>query len=1198
MAPDSADNRDLRPGSLSVVRPSASGGKGSFETFVKITTDGSVTAFNGHVDLGTGIRTALGQIVAEELDVSFARVVVVLGDASRVPNQGATIASETIQITAVPLRKAAAQARHFLIARAAERLELPVEDLAIEDGLIRGRDNRSVSYGELIAGETIRLELADAVPVKAVNAYTIVGQSVPRADLPAKATGELVYVHDMRVPGMLHGRVIRPPYAGVDAGAFVGTSLIAIDEASVRDIPGLVAVVRIGDFVGVIAEREENAVKAASQLKVIWKPTPTLPGLKDVETALRANPSTPRTLIDKGDVDAAIAAAARPMPRTYVWPYQMHGSIGPSCAIADCQEGNVRVWSGTQNPHILRADLALLLQRPETEIDVIRMEAAGCYGRNCADDVSADAVLLSRAAGRPVRVQLTREQEHAWEPKGTAQLMDVKGGLRADGSVAAYDFATRYPSNGAPTLALLLTGTIAPVPAVFEMGDRTAIPPYDYDAMRVVVHDMPPIVRASWFRGVSALPNTFAHESYIDELATEAGVDPIEYRRRYLKDQRAIDLVNAVAERAGWTPRPVWKEPIAEGNIVRGRGFAYALYVHSEFPGYGAAWSAWIADVAVNKATGDVSVTRVVAGQDSGLMINPDGVRHQIHGNVIQSTSRALMEEVSFDRNSVTSREWGAYPIITFPDVPKIDVLMLPRQDQPPLGVGESASVPSAAAIANAIFDATGVRFRELPLTPDRILRGLRGEQDAAAGALPLAAPKPPGPADKWKNPFAGRRGALATAGALCAAVVGVAAAALPWRSIAPIARPDTSVYSAVTIARGRQLAALGDCAVCHTEANGTVNAGSRPLETPFGIIYSTNITPDVETGIGAWSYPAFERAMREGIHRDGRHLYPAFPYTHFAKATDADLQALYAYLMAQAPVRADTPKNALAFPFNLRPLMAGWNALFHMPKVFEADASKSEVWNRGAYLVEGFGHCGACHSPRNALGAEKAKAYLAGGFAEGWEAPPLTSLSHVPIPWSEDELYTYLRSGESRFHGVAAGPMAPVVKELGALPDQDIRAMAVYLGSFNENAISQAAQYVLAAKLETLTSTRIVSASTIGARLYQGACAVCHAVGASPLFGSRPSLALNSNLHSAVPDNLVQVILHGITSPVSSDLGYMPAFKDSMTDEQIAELVSYLRRQFAPDKPAWADVQATVSHARQWISREMAHHVPLSGRY
>jgi nicotinate dehydrogenase subunit B len=1182
-----APEPDRRPGSLSVIRGAGSGTDAIFETFVKISADRTVTAYNGHVDLGTGIRTALGQIVAEELDVSFARVIVVLGDTSLVPNQGATIASETIQVSAIPLRKAAAQARQFLIARAAERLELPEQDLVVEDGLVRGHDNRSVSYGELIAGETIRLELADDVALKAVDSYTIVGQSVPRIDLPAKATGELVFVHDVRVPGMLHGRVVRPPYAGVDAGAFVGTSLIAVDEASVRDIPGLIAVVTIRDFVGVITEREENAVKAAAQLKVTWKPTPTLPDLKDVDTALRANPSTPRILIDKGDVDAAIAAAEKPMQRTYIWPYQMHGSIGPSCAVADVGESEVRVWSGTQNPHILRADLALLLQRPDSEIDVIRMEAAGCYGRNCADDVSADSVLLSRAVGRPVRVQLTREQEHAWEPKGTAQLMDVKGGLRADGSVAGYDFATRYPSNGAPTLALLLTGTIAPVAAVFEMGDRTAIPPYDYDAMRVVAHDMPPIVRASWFRGVSALPNTFAHESYIDELATEAGVDPIEYRLRYLRDERAVDLVNAVAKRADWTPRPRWKEPAADGDIVRGRGFAYALYVHSQFPGFGAAWSAWIADVAVNKSTGDVSVTRVVAGQDSGLMINPDGVRHQIHGNVIQSTSRVLMEEVSFDRGSVTSREWGAYPIITFPDVPKIDVLMLPRPDQPPLGVGESASVPSAAAIANAIFDATGVRFRELPFTPERILAGLHGEQGVAPAALPRLAPRAMdlATAHAQPNPFAKRRGALASAAALVAAAIGIAAAVLPWRSIAPITRPDASVYSAATIARGRQLAALGDCAVCHTAVNGIINAGGRALDTPFGAIYSTNITPDPDTGIGAWSYPAFERAMRDGIHRDGRHLYPAFPYPHFAKTTDADLQALYAYLMAQPPVRAEGPTTKLAFPFNLRPLMAGWNALFHQATAFEADATQSAKWNRGAYLVEGLGHCGACHSPRNAFGAEKSNAYLAGGFAEGWEAPPLTSLSHAPIPWSEDELFAYLRTGESRFHGVAAGPMAPVVKELASLPDQDIRAMAIYLGSFNDKTISQPDQDALAVNLESLTGTRVVGASATGARIYQGACAVCHQVGGAPLFGSRPSLALNSNLHSAVPDNLIQVILHGIASPASGDLGYMPGFKDSLSTDQVAELVSYLRQQFAPGKPPWDDVHAAVGRAMQGTS-------------
>ena len=850
--------------------------------------------------------------------------------------------------------------------------------------------------------------------------YRIVGQSVPRVDLPAKATGELVYVHDVRVHGMLHGRVVRPPYAGVDGGDFVGTSLLDVDESSVRDIPGLVAVVRIADFVGVVAEREENAIKAAARLKLTWKKVPTLPDLGDIETALRANPSTPRTLIDKGDVDAALKQAAKPIERTYIWPYQMHASIGPSCAVADFGDEQIRVWSGTQNPHILRGDLALLLQRPESEIEIIRMEAAGCYGRNCADDVCADAVLLSRAVGRPVRVQLTREQEHVWEPKGAAQLIDVKGGLNADGGVAGYDFATRYPSNLAPTLALLLTGRISSVPLVSEMGDRTAIPPYDYDNLRVVAHDMPPILRASWLRGVSALPNTFAHESYIDELAAEAGVDPIEYRLRYLKDQRAIDLVKAVAERAGWKPRPVRQER-GEGDIAHGRGFAYALYVHSKFPGYGAAWSAWIADVAVNKATGDVSVTRVIAGQDSGLMINPDGVRHQIQGNVIQSTSRALMEEVSFSGRSIASREWGAYPIIKFPELPEIDVLMLPRDDQPPLGVGESASVPSAAAIANAIFDATGVRFREPPFTPERILAGLHGEQTSHHDALPSPAPAAAN-SNRWPNPFALRRGVFATAAALVAGGIGIAAAMLPWRSIAPIARPDASVFSAATIERGRQLAALGDCATCHTSINGCSMpaAGHRDavrhhLQHQHHTRRRDRHRQLVVSGFRARDarrHPSRRPASLSGISLHA-----------FCKASDADLQALYAFLMAQAPVRTENRAHALAFPFNWRPLLAGWNALFHIAATFTPDPAHSAAWNRGAYLVEGLGHCSACHSPRNALGAEKTNAYLAGGLAEGWEAPPLTSLSQAPIPWSEDELFAYLRTGNSRFHGVAAVP-------------------------------------------------------------------------------------------------------------------------------------------------------------------------------
>ena len=1083
----------------------------------------------------------------------------------------------------MPLRKAAAQARQFLIARAAERLELPVEDLVIEDGLIRGKDNRSISYGELIAGETIQLELADDVPVKAASAYTIVGQSVPRVDLPAKATGELVYVHDMRVPGMLHGRVVRPPYAGVDVGDFIGNSLIAVDEASVRDIPGLVAVVRIGDFVGVVAEREENAIKAAAQLKVTWKPVPTLPDLKDIETALRANPSTPRTLIDKGNVDAAIAGAAKPMPRTYIWPYQMHASIGPSCAVADYQEDQTRVWSGTQNPHHLRTELARLIHRREAEIEVIRMEAAGCYGRNCADDVSADAVLLSRAVGRPVRVQLTREQEHAWEPKGTAQLMDVNGGLNADGSVAGYDFATRYPSNGAPTLALLLTGTIPHTPAVFEMGDRTAIPPYDYDNLRVVAHDMPPIVRASWLRGVSALPNTFAHESWIDECADEAGVDPIEYRLRYLKDPRAIDLVNAVAERAGWKPRPVRQEPEAEGDIVRGRGFAYALYVHSKFPGYGAAWSAWIADVAVNKATGDVSVTRVVAGQDSGLMINPDGVRHQIHGNVIQSTSRALMEEVSFDRTSVTAREWGAYPIIKFPDVPEIDVLMLPRQDQPPLGVGESASVPSAAAIANAIYDATGVRFRELPFTPERILRGLRGEEQPAPEALPAPASAPQPDLTDGRIRLPDARGVFATAAALCAAAIGIGAAVLPWRAIAPIARPDASVYSAATIARGQQLAALGDCAVCHTSANGILNAGGRPLRDA--------VRHDLRDQHHARCRNRNRRVVLSRLRaRDARGHSSRRPASLSGVSLHAFRQdhrrrhagALCLSDGAVAGARGDAAERA---GVSVQPASADGGMERAVPQARRVPGRRDQIGDMESRRLSGrrprplqrlpF----AAQCARRGKGERLSRRRFCGRLGSAGADVAVAGADPVERGRAV-RLFANRRVALSRRRRRADGAGGEGTRGVARFRHPRHGGLSRFVQRDRHG--SRRRRMRSPRKLETSTGTRASAASSVGARLYQGACAVCHEVGGAPLFGSRPSLALNSNLHSAVPDNLIQVILHGIAKPAATDLGYMPAFKDSLTDGQVAELAAYLRRQFAPDKPAWTGIQAAVGRIRQ----------------
>ncbi|WP_268800509.1 molybdopterin cofactor-binding domain-containing protein [Pseudomonas huanghezhanensis] len=1157
-------------GGTPTVRPKELG------LFIAVDEDNSVYAFNGHVDLGTGIRTSLAQIVAEELELNMDQLKMILGDTERAPNQGATIASATLQISAIPLRNAAAEARRFLLSEAARRWSVAVESLTIDAGVIISEDGRKTTFGELVSGQHTELRISGTAPLKKLEDYKLVGQAAARVDIPGKATGELTYVHDMRLPDMLHGRVVRPPYAGFDTGDFVGTSLLEVDESSIDHIPGIVRVVVIRDFVGVVAMREEQAAKAARELKVSWKPWQhKLPDMSDVEQAIRDNPSIQRVVLDKGNVVKALEGASERMARTYLWPYQIHGSIGPSCGVADYQPDGIRVWSGTQNPHMLRADLAWLLEYPEENIDIIRMEAAGCYGRNCADDVCADAVLLSRAVGLPVRVQLTREQEHVWEPKGTAQLMEVDGGINADGGVAGYDFQTSYPSNNSPTLALLLTGRVEPVATMFEMGDRTSIPPYDFEHMRVTINDMAPIVRASWMRGVSALPNTFAHESYIDELAFAAGVDPIEYRLRYLHDERASELVRSTAARAEWTPRTEPMQIPEEDGVLRGRGFAYARYIHSKFPGFGAAWAAWVADVAIDKHTGDVSVTRVVIGHDAGMMVNPAGVQHQIHGNVIQSTSRVLKERVTFEESTVSSKEWGGYPILTFPQVPKVDVLMMPRQSEPPMGAGESASVPSAAAIANAIYDATGIRFRELPITAERVLAALKGAGDAANSNPPES---PKAKRSKWLF------GSLFAA---FGAVLGVAATAFPWKSeIAPITPPGAGTWSASTLERGRQLAAVGDCAVCHTAPGGATNAGGLGMQTPFGTLYSSNITPDPETGIGNWSYPAFERAMRDGISRDGKNLYPAFPYTAFRNIDDADMQALYAYLMSQGPVKQAPLANDMQFPFNLRPLMAGWNALYLRKGEVQVQPQQSAQWNRGNYLVNGLGHCAACHSPRNLMGAEKGgTSFLAGGMVDGWEAPALNSLSKSPTPWTEDQLFNYLSTGYSDAHGVAAGPMGPVVSELAKFPKTDVRAMAVYLASLNGSVEASAASvespYQQQIQPVAQPSVSAVSLSN-GQRVFEGSCQGCHADGLGPkLFGVSPSLATNTNVHSTLPDNLVKVILQGIATPATPDLGYMPGFKDSLSNTQISELIAYLRSRFAPNEPQWTGVQDKVAYLR-----------------
>jgi len=783
-----------------------------------------------------------------------------------------------------------------------------------------------------------------------------------------------------------------------------------------------------------------------------------------------------------------------------------------------------------------------------------------------------------------VRVQLTREQEHLWEPKGAAQLMDVDGGLQADGRPAAYDFTTSYPSNAAPTLALLLTRTVEPVARAFAMGDRTAVPPYDYANLRVTVNDMPPILRASWLRGVSALPNSFAHESYVDELATAAGADPVDYRLSLLRDERAAELVRATAARAGWLPHTAPQQQPAAGDWLQGQGVAYARYVHSKFPGYGAAWAAWVADVEVHRDSGEVHVKRIVVGHDAGLMVNPAGVRQQIHGNVLQTTSRALLESLPTDPTTQLpeARDWGAYPLLSFRQVPVVEVLTMPRPGEPPLGAGESSSVPGTAAIANAIFDATGVRFRQPPFTAERVRAALHPLPAPATAPPATPAPAtPPLPADAvWPRakPWLQR---LATLGV---GIAGTLAATAGWRTaIAPITRPDASAYSAATFERGRQVAAVGNCAVCHTAPGGAPYAGGRAIETPFGGVPSTNLTPDTTTGIGAWSLPAFQRAMREGISRDGHHLYPAFPYTAYTHLADDDLTALYAYLMTLPAVHQATPGATLRFPYNQRPLMALWNALALQPGPLPPVAGRSATWHRGRDLVEGAGHCGGCHTPRNVLGAERTgAAHLAGATVDGWWAPPLTALSPAPLPWTEDALFGYLRQGHHADHGAALGPMADVVRALTAVADDDLRAMAHYLASFNPPA-DVAPRRTQAAAAAMVDARQAAEAAPVAMDRFVGAaCGACHHDGQGPqVFGQNIPLALSTKLHADEPDNLLRVILDGVQSPPTAAVGYMPAFRHAYSDRQVAELAAHLRLRHAPGRPPWPGLEAAVARLR-----------------
>lgn len=712
------NRRADRPGS---GRREAAWGEVSdyLDDWLAFESDGTVTAFSGKVELGTGVRTALMQIVADELDLPLERVHMVMGDTARTPDEGYTAGSMTISGSGTALRKAAAEARRALLKMASERLDAALSELSVHEGVISVNlhPDRFVTYAELMGGKAFDLRVTDDAPLKSPQDYRIVGTSTPREDLPRKVAGQPGFIHDLRVPGMLHARLVRPPGPAA--------TLVSLDESSVKDVPGLVQVVRRGNFIGVVAEREEQAIQAAKQLKVEWQPAAAYPPMQDIYAYIRRQPTEDSVLVDRGDFDQAFTDAARQLRATYYQPYHAHASIGPSCAVAQVDGDQVTVWASTPGPYPLSGALAQLLGVPPENVHLIYVEGSGSYGQNGADDVAADAMILSQAVGKPVRVQWTREDEFVWEPKAPAMVMEVNGGLDERGNVAAWDYHVYSPSHvararfaGQLVTAQLISGQSAPASRFSFGAERNAPTNYSFPSQRVTVHYLKNSpLRASSFRSLGGGENTFANESFMDELAAAAGADPVEFRLRYLSDPRERAVLEAVATKVGWESRPSHTQ--TGSDPAQGRGVAFARYENDQ------AIVACVAEVDVDRVTGMVRVRRITVAHDCGLIINPDGVKNQIEGNVIQSLSRTLKEEVQFDEQRVTSVDWETYKILTFSEVPDLEIVLINRPDQPAVGAGEPSTVTTAAAVANAIFDATGARLRQIPFTPERVKAAL-----------------------------------------------------------------------------------------------------------------------------------------------------------------------------------------------------------------------------------------------------------------------------------------------------------------------------------------------------------------------------------------------------------------------------------------------------------------------------------------
>lgn len=701
-------------------------GRPSLNDWIRVAADTRVTVFTGKAEIGQGILTALTQIAADELDVAPRRIDIVSADTSLTPNEGYTAGSMSVQTSGMAIRQAAAELRHILLRLAAQQLGVPPEALVVADGTVSG-DDRRISYWRLAADANISAEVSGRVAPKAPGERRLAGRAMPRIDIPAKAFGESRFLHDLRLPGMLHGRVVRPPS--------YGQRLRAVDAARVETLPGIEAVVRDGSFLGVLARREHEAVAAAEALReaAAWDGETLLPAAEELADFIRHHPKAAHEVIAESGAptDAGERHAAR-----YFRPYQAHASLGPSVALAAFDDNRLTVWSHSQGVFPLRGALAEALGMEPGRVQVIHREGAGCYGHNGADDVALDAALLARAAGgRPVRVQWMRQDEFRWEPFGAAMVVDVAATLDATtGDVGGWDYGvwgfphSSRPGGGAGNL-LAERHLARPFtePPAFEIPrprgglDRNAVPPYRFPRVRVVKHliaESP--LRVSALRGLGAYTNVFATESFMDELAAAAGIDPLAFRLKHLPDARARAVVEAVADMSGWS----------QGGGARdgtGRGLAFARY--KNIGGY----LAVVATVEVDPRDGQVHVRRADAVVDCGETINPDGLKNQVEGGLIQATSWTLGEAVRFSSAGIVSEDWASYPVLRFPEVPRVAVQVIGRAEDPPLGAGEVAQGPMAAAISNAVYDALGVRLRELPMLPDRVKAEFAGRTRESA---------------------------------------------------------------------------------------------------------------------------------------------------------------------------------------------------------------------------------------------------------------------------------------------------------------------------------------------------------------------------------------------------------------------------------------------------------------------------------